>query len=241
MIRCVAIDDRVDSIKVLEQYILDTPNMRMVASFSNPLVALSEVKQMDLVDAIFMDIEMPQISGLELAGALRPKTKRLIFTTSHPQFAMQAFEAEADAYLLKPFGYAKFALTLSRLFERDLNEVEIQEYFLVKNKAEDHRVEMVKYNDIIAFESFHNYIKIHTAERIIIAYLSLKDVREQLDIKKGFIQLHRGYIVSIAHIKHIEGNRISLIGGINFVVGDLYHTDFKTFFKEKLILTNRKK
>jgi len=241
MIKCIAIDDQQNSISGLEKYIADTPNMKLLASYTDPMVALNELKKIDQVDVIFMDIQMPQISGIELSKAIRSKTRKLIFTTSHEEYAFEAFEAEADAYLLKPYGYAKFALTVNRVFEEEIENIGQETYFLVKNKSEDHKAVLVHYVDIIAFESFHNYIKIHTKEKIIIAYLSLKDVKEQLNLKKGFIQLHRGYIISINHILHVEGTRVTLSNHTSFTVGDLYYNDFRDFFTNKLITSKRNK
>lgn len=241
MIKCIAIDDQQSSIVGLEKYIEETPNMRLVGSYTDPLTALRELKKLDQVDVIFMDIQMPQISGLELSKAVRSKTRKLIFTTSHTEYAFEAFEADADAYLLKPYGYAKFALTLNRLFGEEMEDGNEETYFLVKNKSEEHKAVLVRYSDIICFESFHNYIKIHTTEKVIIAYLSLKDVKEQLSIKKDFIQLHRGYIIAIDHILHIDGTRITLSNHTNFTVGDIYYNDFKEFFTDRLIISSRKK
>ncbi|WP_316848584.1 LytTR family DNA-binding domain-containing protein [Pedobacter psychrodurus] len=241
MIKCIAIDDQQSSIVGLEKYIEETPNMRLVGSYTDPLTALMELKKIDTVDVIFMDVQMPQISGLELAKAVRSKTRKLIFTTSHEEYAFEAFEAEGDAYLLKPYGYAKFALTLNRLFGEEMENKEEETYFLVKNKAEDHKAVLVRYTDIIAFESFHNYIKIHTKEKVIIAYLSLKDVKEQLSIKRNFIQLHRAYIIAIDHILNIDGSRITLSNQTSFTVGDIYNNDFREFITDKLIISSRKK
>lgn len=242
MIKCIVIDDQFSSIEGLKKYIEDTPNMRLIASYNNPLVALKELTHSDPTDVIFMDVEMPQISGIELAKVLRAKTRKLIFTTSHQEYAFEAFEADADAYLLKPYSYAKFALTLNRLFEDQAEEAPNQEdFFFVKNKEEEHKAVLVRYDDIIAFESFHNYIKIYTDKKVIIAYLTLKDVKEQLNLKKNFIQLHRGYIISIDHIMHIDGSRITLSNKISFNVGDVYNEEFKAFLGEKVIISSRKK
>jgi len=245
MIRCIAIDDQLSSLQGLEKYILDTPNMRLVNSYTDPILALKELSRADPVDLIFMDINMPQISGLELAHALRGKSKKLIFTTSHREYAFEAYEADGDAYLPKPYSYAKFLVTINRLFSNDYeasdNNLANSESFLVKNKEEDHRAIMVKYSDIIAFESFHNYVKIHTNKKVIIAYLSLKDVREQLNISKQFIQLHRAYIISIPHILHIDGQRITLANELSFNVGDIFVNEFKEFYNERVIISSRKK
>jgi len=245
MIRCIAIDDQLSSLQGLEKYILDTPNMRLVNSYTDPALALKELSRAEPVDLMFMDINMPQISGLELAQALRGKSRKLIFTTAHKEYAFEAYEADGDAYLQKPYSYAKFLVTINRLFGDNLENVENNlaqsDSFLVKNKEEDHRAIMVKYADIIAFESFHNYVKIHTDKKIIIAYLSLKDVREQLNISKQFIQLHRAYIISIPHIQHIEGQRITLVNQLSFNVGDIYTNEFKDFYNERVIISSRKR
>lgn len=241
MIKCIAIDDQHESIKGLEKYISDTPNMRLVNTYTDPVVALLEISKLNKLDAIFLDIQMPQISGIELAKAIRSKARKLIFTTSHSEFALDAFEAEADAYLLKPYTYAKFAITIARLFEDEFKGEDEKYFFIVKNKEENNKATMLKYKDIIAFESFHNYIKIHMVSKTIIAYLSLRDVREQLNIKSEFIQLHRGYIIAIEHIRHIEGSKITLSDDSIITVGDIYQEDFKKFMKENLIISNRKK
>jgi len=247
MIKCIAIDDQENSINGLKKYISETPNLNLIASYTDPLLALKEIPKNPKVDAIFVDINMPNISGLELAKVIRAKTKKLIFTTSHQEYAFEAFEAEADAYLLKPYSYGKFLLTINRLFYEILEEPIIKEtekkddYFLVKNKEEEHKTVLVRYDEIVAFESFHNYVKIHTIKKTIIAYLSLKDVREQLDLDGRFIQLHRGYIIAVGHIQHIESNKITLSNKINFNVGDIYQTEFREFLSDKIITSNRKK
>ncbi|GGI29101.1 LytR/AlgR family response regulator transcription factor [Pedobacter mendelii] len=245
MIRCIAIDDQLTSLEGLEKYILETPNMRLVKSFTDPVLALKELSREEPVDLIFMDINMPQISGIELAQALKGKSKKLIFTSAHKEYAFEAYEAEGDAFLPKPYSYAKFLVTVNRLFadqnEAFENSLEQTDSFLVKNKEEDYRAIMIKYTDIIAFESFHNYVKIHTDKKVIIAYLSLKDVREQLNISKQFAQFHRAYIISIPHILHIEGQRITLSNHISFTVGNVYLNEFKEFFNERVIISSRKK
>lgn len=132
MIKCIAIDDQQNSISGLEKYIADAPNMELLASYTDPMAALNELKKIDQVDVIFMDIQMPHISGIELSKAIRSKTRKLIFTTSHEEYAFEAFEAEADAYLLKPYGYAKFALTVNRMFEDETEDIAHESYFLSK-------------------------------------------------------------------------------------------------------------
>jgi DNA-binding LytR/AlgR family response regulator len=187
---------------------------------------------------------MPNISGIELASQIRNKCSKLIFTTSHAKYAIDAFDVLADAYLLKPYSYSKFAFTINRLFfENPTMELppKKEEFFFVKNKEQDHMAVSVKYADIVAFESFHNYVKIHTTQKIIIAYLSLKDVKEQLHLDEKFIQIHRAFIISTAHISSIDGFRINLSNGLGFSVGESYKSEFKESLTNKIVISSRRK
>lgn len=241
MIKCVTIDDQTSSLSTLHKYIEQTPNMQLQYSYTNPVIALRELSLGENTDLIFLDVEMPQISGIELAQVLRSKTNKLIFTTSHQEYAFQAYEAAGDAYLLKPYSYAKFITTITRIYGASLNDINNEDYFLVKNKEEEHRAVLVKYTDIIAFESFNNYVKIHTVDKTIIAYLSLKDIRDQLSLKQKFVQFHRGFIIAVEKIVNIEGAKINMGNGITFFVGDSYNTEFRNFINERLIMSSRKR
>lgn len=241
MIKCIAIDDQTESLQTLERYIADTKDMRLIAQYTDSVEALREISKGDVVDIIFMDVEMPRITGIELANEIRQKTKKLIFTTSHQKYAFDAYQAAGDGYLLKPYSYAAFYMTINRIFGSLQDQKDIGEYFLVKNKEEDHRALLIKYSDIVAFESFGNYIKIHTLEKTIIAYLSLKDVKEQLSLKERFVQFHRGYIIAIDKIKYIDGNSIHMQNELCMNVGDLYNENFREFLSANLIISSRKK
>ncbi len=244
MIRSYAVDDQVKSIEILKSYLDETPGIQLIKSFTNPITALKEISQSDKADVIFLDIDMPNISGIELASQIRDKCTRLIFTTSHAEYAIDAFDVYADAFLLKPYSYSKFAFTINRLFA-EKHEMELiprkEEFFFVKNKEQDHLAVSVKYADIIAFESFHNYVKIHTTKKIIIAYLSLKDVKEQLQLDETFIQIHRAFIISTMYISHIDGFRVTLSNGLGFSVGESYKSEFKESLTSKIVISSRRK
>jgi DNA-binding LytR/AlgR family response regulator len=244
MIRSYAVDDQIKSLEVLKGYIAETPEIQLIRSFTNSVTALKEISQSGKVDVIFLDIDMPNISGIELASQIRNKCSKLIFTTSHAKYAIDAFDVLADAYLLKPYSYSKFAFTINRLFfENPTMELppKKEEFFFVKNKEQDHMAVSVKYADIVAFESFHNYVKIHTTQKIIIAYLSLKDVKEQLHLDEKFIQIHRAFIISTAHISSIDGFRINLSNGLGFSVGESYKSEFKESLTNKIVISSRRK
>nr|MBB6232721.1 DNA-binding LytR/AlgR family response regulator [Mucilaginibacter sp. FT3.2] len=226
------------------------PKLNIVGIYTNPQTALEEVSLDSKIDILFMDIDMPLISGLELAKALRSKTQKLIFTTAHSKYAFDAFEAEGDAYLLKPFTFGKFSTTINRLFPTEVlktTEVNLEtnqedNFFLVKNKEENLRIVKVMYKDVIAFESAQNYVKIYLVNnKILTAYLSIKDIVEILGSREGFKQFHRAFIISIDNINYIEGNTIKMLNNLAFTVGESYRESFNVFLSNKLLRTLRKR
>ena len=116
MLKCIIVDDEQFSINTLSKYARMLGDMEIIATFTSPQQALLAISSSSKIDTLFMDIDMPEISGLELAQALRTKTDKLIFTTAHSKYAFETYEVTADAYLLKPFNFLKFSSTISRLF-----------------------------------------------------------------------------------------------------------------------------
>lgn len=147
MIRSYAVDDQLKSIEILKGYLDETPEIQLIKSFTNPVTALKEISQSEKVDLIFLDIDMSNISGIELASQIRDKCTRLIFTTSHAEYAIDASDVLADAFLLKPFIFSKFAFTINRMFAGNQN-MELtpkrEQFFFVKNKEQDNLAISVK-------------------------------------------------------------------------------------------------
>jgi len=246
MINCIIVDDEKFSINALTKYIELMPTLNVVNIYTDPTQALEEVTEGGNIDLLFMDIDMPQLSGIELARGLRYRTNKLIFTTAHSRYAFDAFEAEGDAFLLKPYSFNKFSLTINRLFpnaehsEGHLNTNINDTYFLVKNKDENLRIKKVNYDDVVAFESFQNYIKIHLInDTIIVAYLTIKDVLEILGPRQEFKQFHRAFVIATQYVSFIEGNTIKMVNNLTITVGDLYKNNFTSFLSKKLMKTLR--
>jgi DNA-binding LytR/AlgR family response regulator len=246
MLKCIIIDDEQFSVEALVRYIELVPKLKVVAIYTNPQQALEKIAEEGQVDLLFMDIDMPFLSGIELAKVLRSKTKKLVFTTSHSKYAFDAFEAEGDAYLLKPYPFAKFAATINRLFpdEETAKVTEINQeddYFMVKNKEEDLRIVKVRYKDVVAFESLHNYIKIYlVTNKTLVAYLTIKDILEILRPHNEFRQFHRAFIISTDFINYIEGNMIKMNNNLCFTIGESYRADFSAYMSNKLLKTSRR-
>ncbi|WP_413667674.1 LytR/AlgR family response regulator transcription factor [Mucilaginibacter sp. Mucisp86] len=247
MLRCAIIDDEEFSVNSLLRYIELLPRLDVIGVYTNPQEALEQVGQVNELDLLFMDIDMPYISGIELARALRSKTQKLVFTTSHSQYAFDAFEVEGDAFLLKPFSFGKFSTTINRLFpvmpgEKANDAGSGDDYFLVKNKEEDLRIIRVRYNEIVAFESAQNYVKIYlTNGKVLTAYLTLKDIMDIVGARDSFKQFHRAFIVSTDCIDYIEGSTIKMVNNLCFTVGEHYRDSFSMYLSNKLVKTSRKR
>jgi len=116
MYKCIIIDDEPHAIEGLKGYMASTPQLNLVKSYTDSLAALKDIQESEPVDLIFLDVDMPTINGIELAKEIRNKTAKLIFTTAHTKYAFEAFEVNADGYLLKPYSIGKFIIAINRLF-----------------------------------------------------------------------------------------------------------------------------
>jgi DNA-binding LytR/AlgR family response regulator len=245
MLTGIIIDDEQFSVDALLKYIDAAEKIDIKEVFINPQDAIERVSSFDDIDILFLDVNMPNLSGLEIARLLRPKVKKVIFTTSHSKYAFDAFDVEGDAFLLKPYSYAKFLLTVNRLFpvhQDDTSRKNLTQkaYFLVKNKDEDLKVVNVAFNEVIYFESFLNYIKIHLiGNRVITCYLTLKDILQILSPRNDFIQFHRAYIISVNQINYIESHTITLKNGFSFPVGERFKKVFQNYLSDNLLKTLR--
>jgi DNA-binding LytR/AlgR family response regulator len=242
MYKCLIIDDEQHAIDGLTKYIASTPQLLIVNTYSDPVVALKEILENDSVDLILLDIDMPKISGLELSKEVRAKTDKLIFTTAHSKYAFEAFEVQADAYLLKPYSLGKFIITINRLFPDHQPKVKqaADDFFFVKSKEEDLKITKIKYADIVAVESKQNYVMIHTHSKQILTYMSLTKIAKLLQDIPGFVQLHRSFIVKLEEIENVNGNLVKLTNGIQITVGENFRKAFNAFINNKLIKAEKK-
>lgn len=246
MYNCIIIDDEEHAIEGLKKYIEAAPELNLVKSFMDPVHALNEIKGMEGIDLVLLDIDMPGVNGIDLAKIIRHKTQKLVFTTGHSQYAYEAFEVEADAYLLKPYNLAKFLATIMKLFPSEVNvhsavQSSTEEtYFYAKNREDNLKLTKVNYADICSVESQQNYVKIHLEQGSVVTYMSLTEMGKMLITRPNFLQVQRSFIVNMDQVVTIDGNLLKLKSGSTITVGgDKYRGHFLKYVEDKLIRFNK--
>lgn len=239
MISCIIVDDEQHAIDVLKHYVKQTPFLDLKGTTTSPLTALQLVNS-EKPDLIFLDIQMPDISGIDFIKAINGKCK-VILTTAYSEFAAEGFELEVVDYLLKPIPLPRFlkavqrvATLLKKLPAGPAQDVLSDDYIFVKTESKG---KMLKVNlqDIDYIEGMKNYVAIHAGGTKIMALLNMKDLEERLP-GKYFIRVHRSFIVAIVKITMIEGNRIILKNvKAEILLGDSYRAPFLDTMKDKLM------
>lgn len=234
-ISCIAIDDDPHSLENLIAYMEKLPELELVQTFTEPLQALAEISMANPVDIIFIDVEMPALSGIELAGLLRQKAKHLIFTTAHPRYALDAFRVEADAYLLKPYSILNFTKTINNLFptgKTDHQTLSIfnDHYFYIPLHNENEELVRVNFEDLVAVEDHKHDINFITTElSISSAKINFAKMINMLRTHEGFIQISTNIMISKKHIKSVLGNQILLASGVLYTIEDSHKLLFTKF------------
>lgn len=209
-INCIVIDDEPLARKGLKEYISDTDFLNLVGEFDNPLKA-TDIISNGGVQLLFLDIQMPKITGLEFFKTLQ-NAPPVIFTTAYPQYALEGFEVNALDYLVKPISFERFlkaSLKAKEYYEvRDKNtsEPSAVTYFFIKA---DNKLVKIAYDEVLFVEALQNYVTIYTADKKYMTYLTFKSVEDYLPADK-FLKVHKSYIVAASKVDSIEGSDIRI-------------------------------
>jgi two-component system, LytTR family, response regulator len=209
---CLIVDDEPVARKGIAEYISEVDFLNLVAECENPLKASSYLSQ-QAVDLIFLDIHMPRLSGIDFLKTLK-NPPLIIFTTAYSEYALEGYSLDVVDYLVKPITFERFLKAAQKAMEvYSLKHLagqprEVQaDYFFVKC---DSKFEKIFYNEVHYIEAMQNYSVIHVQNRKLITYITMTSLENQLP-KEQFLKVHKSFIVSVPHIKAIEGNEI-LIG-----------------------------
>ncbi|MDT7831777.1 LytTR family DNA-binding domain-containing protein [Flavobacteriaceae bacterium S356] len=199
--KCIVIDDEPLARKGLEDFITQTPFLMHVQSFSSAIEALTFLKEYS-VDILFLDIQMPDMTGIELMQVLSDPPK-VIFTTAHREFALDGFELDVADFLLKPFSYSRFLKAVYKTKESSpAAKNASREHVFIKC---DGMIVKILIAEITYIETAKDYVKIHTVDNTYLTLVSLKQIEQELP-KEQFIRVHRYYLVAFKHIDKLEGN-----------------------------------
>ena len=237
MINCIIVDDEQHAIDILKHYVQQTPLLHLVATATNPLEAL-QIIATQKIDLVFLDIQMPELSGIDFAQALDGKTK-VILTTAYSEFALESYELDVVDYLLKPIRLPRF-LTAVQKAAKATNDAFPEpapvedDYIFVKTESKG---KLLKINlaDIDYIEAMKNYVAIYCNGKKILVYTSMKELEDRLP-KKQFIRVHKSFIIPIDRITGIEGNRVLLKDTTaEIITGDNYKAELMKIIKGKTI------
>lgn len=239
MLNCVIIDDEQPAIDILKNYVSRMPELNLIATFTNPIIALEHLKTI-AVDLIFLDIQMNQISGIEFMKK-SPKTAQVIFCTAYSEFAVAGFELEATDYLVKPVSFDRFEKAVQRAIRNNkvnsaigVDIPEADEYIFIKTEQKG-KVEKVFYNDIFFIEAKGNYVSFQVRDKRILTFITLKDLEEKLP-SNIFMRVHKSYIVSLPKVIGLENSNLKLQDGTAIPLSLTYKDSFLDRLKEKLVV-----
>jgi DNA-binding LytR/AlgR family response regulator len=205
--RCIIVDDEPVARKILREFTAQVPFLELAGEFEN-VAKTKAFLHTDHADLMFLDIEMPRMSGLDY---LKRSTvdPLVILTTAFPEYALEGYELDIIDYLLKPIAFSRFLKAVQKA--KEYNELRQTQpvvanptYLFVRSEK---RIEKIELKDILYIESFGNYVNIHTEQKKILAYLTLKGLESQLPAQE-FIKIHQSFLVSFSRISAIEGNQV---------------------------------
>ncbi len=220
MLNCIIIDDDLIIRKLVEEFVRKTKRLNLLGSFENPVIALSELAENEQVDIVFLDVEMPEMTGLELLDNMRTYPK-VIIISGKEKYAINAFDYDVTDYLLKPITYARFYKAVMRAIE-DVeaengkaspkkqasgdNEPKLKDEIFIR---ENSTLVRIKFSEILFVEAQENYVSLQSSEKRFLIHFTMKAIENELP-NDNFVRVHRSYFVNLAHIKQISGNRISM-------------------------------
>ncbi len=227
---CVIVDDEYLAIKILEEYIARVNSVELLQSFKNPLEAEEFLKK-NKVDILFLDIQMPHITGIDLLKKMS-SPPLIIFTTARHEFAVEAFELNVLDYLVKPISFERFEKAIFKaeqylqLLKGEKLSSSLPDYLLIKS---DYKIIKLLHDDIVMIEGLSEYVRVHTKEKKFITLAALKDLETQLPTEK-FIRIHKSYIVSQHHVQSYTSSQVVLANGLQLPVGRVYKENLLNHF-----------
>lgn len=237
-LNCVIIEDEPLARNLITEYVKKVPSLNLLNAFSNPLEALEALRTLS-VDILFLDVQMPEITGISLLKVLK-KRPLVVLTTAYSEYALEGYELDVADYLLKPITFERFLKSVDKIMQRleadpkpvitASETVASPAFVFVKDGT---KLVKVRLDEILYVEGLKDYVTIHTTSQKITTLQRMKALEEQLPADK-FIRIHNSYIVALDAIDVIQKNEV-LIGSVSLPIGDTYRKSFKEFVDKKHI------
>ena len=240
-LRCIVVDDEPLAVKMLENFIARTPFLTLEASYTDPVLALSEIRTR-APHLAFLDIQMPDLDGMELSRMI-PSGTRIIFTTAFKQYAFESYEVSALDFLLKPVRYQKFleaAEKARQWFEmQEAAQQNVQQEQQTLFIKADGVMQKIAMDDILYLEGMKDYVRIHrTGGRSpLLTHLTMKAAEEMLPSGR-FMRVHRSYIVALDKIDAVTGTNDISVGNMLIHVSDACRGSFETWLKSRSLISS---
>jgi DNA-binding LytR/AlgR family response regulator len=235
---CAIVDDEFLARQYIRDYVGRLPFLNLVGDYDSPLLILEELKNKD-IDILFLDIEMPDISGLDFLKTLNPQPY-VILTTAYREYALEGYEYNVVDYLLKPFSFDRFLKAVNKAVDRAQKERQTapgsaapaepkEEYLTIRA---DRKLYKIHFDDLVYVEGQRAYVTLHTRQKNITALIAMKDLETQLPADR-FIRIHKSFIVSVRHMEALEGNMLEITGKIKLSIGTSYRDQVEQIFRIK--------
>ncbi|ANE53505.1 hypothetical protein SY85_14810 [Flavisolibacter tropicus] len=236
---CIIVDDEQHAIDILVHYVNQTPYLQLVGTTTNPMEALQLVNTQK-VDLVFLDIQMPELSGMDFIKAIQGKAK-VVLTTAYSEFALESYELDVVDYLLKPIRFPRFLQASQKALkdlgvekEEDDKELEEDDYIFVKTELKG-KLLKITLNEIDYIESMKNYVAIYQGAQKTMVLTSMKELEERLP-QKQFMRVHKSFIIPLAKITGIEGNLLRIKDvATDIQIGENYKAELMELIKNKMI------
>lgn len=236
-LKCLAIDDEPLALKQMISYVNQTPFLELVQGCSSAFEAM-EILNTELVDLMFVDINMPGLSGMDFVKTLANPPK-IIFTTAYSEFAVEGFQVDAVDYLLKPIAYDHFLKAANKAKERFPQQITSSEKLESKDDflfiKSEYKIVRINIGDIKYIEGMREYVRFHLLnEKPLMSLLSMKSVEEKLPDDR-FMRVHRSYIVNLGQVSVVERNRIVFDGKVYIPVSEQYKEKFQQYLDRNFL------
>lgn len=219
-IKCVIVDDEPLAISLLESYVNKIPFLELVFSAENPIEAMEYV-QKNASDLIFLDIQMPELTGINFMKILGDK-KKYILTTAYSEYALEGYDHHIIDYLLKPIPFERFYKSVLKAQERFITAGNKEDtHFFVKSSGQQHRI---NFKDILYVESIRDYVNIKTTEQEYIVLDTLKSMEQQLP-ESSFARIHKSFIINLNRIRDVAARKVTLVPEKEIPIGESYRAN----------------